>query len=119
MQAANTDKFESGGEVGGRRHSQGGTHIEAEDGEFVIKRTSYAKHKEMVKAINNDDNITMNRLYINGLKNGVLNTRVSLDDSEDLKAIRKSLEKNGKDISYVGNYRIEKTGNVTSRIKLN
>ena len=31
-------KFETGGIVGGRRHSQGGTMIEAEQGEFVMSR---------------------------------------------------------------------------------
>ena len=30
--------FQSGGMVGGRRHSQGGTIIEAEQGEFVMNR---------------------------------------------------------------------------------
>ena len=33
-------KFESGGLVGGRRHSQGGTIIEAEQGEFVMSRNA-------------------------------------------------------------------------------
>lgn len=33
-------KFEDGGEVGGRRHSQGGTMIEAERGEFVMSRSA-------------------------------------------------------------------------------
>ena len=32
------EKFETGGIVGGRRHSQGGTMIEAEQGEFVMSR---------------------------------------------------------------------------------
>lgn len=34
------DKFEDGGLVGGRRHSQGGTMIEAEQGEFVMSRNA-------------------------------------------------------------------------------
>ena len=33
-------KFETGGLVGGRRHSQGGTMIEAEQGEFVMSRNA-------------------------------------------------------------------------------
>ena len=33
-------KFETGGMVGGRRHSQGGTMIEAEQGEFVMSRNA-------------------------------------------------------------------------------
>ena len=36
-------KYETGGWVGGKRHSQGGTHIEAETGEYVINRKSAAK----------------------------------------------------------------------------
>ena len=34
------EKFEQGGLVGGRRHSQGGTIIEAEQGEFVMSRNA-------------------------------------------------------------------------------
>tara|TARA_R100000655_G_scaffold17639_1_gene37507 strand:+ start:39 stop:1754 length:1716 start_codon:yes stop_codon:yes gene_type:complete len=37
---AKTLKFEQGGLVGGRRHSQGGTMIEAEQGEFVMSRSA-------------------------------------------------------------------------------
>ena len=33
-------KFEQGGYVGGNRHSQGGTIIEAERGEFVMSRNA-------------------------------------------------------------------------------
>ena len=36
----NNAKFEHGGMVGGRRHSQGGTIIEAEQGEFVMSRSA-------------------------------------------------------------------------------
>ena len=35
-----SQKFEQGGLVGGRRHSQGGTTIEAEKGEFVMSRNA-------------------------------------------------------------------------------
>jgi len=38
--AAGTPIFEQGGLVGGRRHSQGGTMIEAERGEFVMSRNA-------------------------------------------------------------------------------
>lgn len=119
MAAASTDKYEKGGEVGGRRHSQGGTHIEAEQGEYVVNRRSTLKHKKLIEAINNDDNISLNKLYINGLKSSVLSAHVSLDDSEDLKAIRKALETKDKQVSYFGNYRIEKSGNITTRIRMN
>ena len=33
-------KMEQGGLIGGRRHSQGGTMIEAEQGEFVVNRNA-------------------------------------------------------------------------------
>ena len=36
--ATKAQSFETGGMVGGRRHSQGGTMIEAEKGEFVMSR---------------------------------------------------------------------------------
>ena len=39
-QAQRHVKFEDGGLVGGRRHSQGGTMIEAERGEFVMSRNA-------------------------------------------------------------------------------
>ena len=31
-------KFQAGGLIGGRRHSQGGTMLEAEQGEFIVNR---------------------------------------------------------------------------------
>jgi len=117
--AAATDKFEKGGSVGGRRHSQGGTMIEAEQGEFVVNRRSAAKHKLMIEAINNDDTFSLNKMYINGLKNGVLKASVSLDDSTQLDKIYEVLSKKGKEVTYFGNYRIEKTGNITTKILMN
>tara|TARA_R100000458_G_C8272155_1_gene246962 strand:- start:884 stop:2494 length:1611 start_codon:yes stop_codon:yes gene_type:complete len=38
-----SNKFEDGGLVGGRRHSQGGTMIEAESGEFVMSRDAVSR----------------------------------------------------------------------------
>jgi len=48
-------KFAEGGEVGGKLHSQGGTLIEAEKDEFIIKRKSASKYKGLLRAINDDD----------------------------------------------------------------
>ena len=45
-------KFAKGGEVGGRLHSQGGTLIEAERGEFVTNRRQTARHRQELDAIN-------------------------------------------------------------------
>lgn len=56
IQAANQPpQFEEGGEVGGRLHSEGGTIIEAERGEYVTNRKSTAKYKPLIEAINEDD----------------------------------------------------------------
>tara|TARA_R100001463_G_scaffold32022_8_gene71958 strand:+ start:1891 stop:3834 length:1944 start_codon:yes stop_codon:yes gene_type:complete len=40
VQAIKAQQYETGGLVGGRRHSQGGTMIEAEQGEFVMSRNA-------------------------------------------------------------------------------
>jgi len=55
--AIKAQKFEKGGEVGGYLHSQGGTIIEAERGEYVINRKSTAKHKGLIEGINEDDHV--------------------------------------------------------------
>jgi hypothetical protein len=47
-------KFAKGGEIGGKSHSEGGTLIEAENGEYVINKNSYSKHSDATKAINGD-----------------------------------------------------------------
>lgn len=62
--AMKNTKLAEGGEIGGRSHADGGnkfvsvdgnTMIEHERGEFVVKKTSYNKHKALIKAINSDD----------------------------------------------------------------
>ena len=40
ISSAQSEKFEQGGLIGGRRHSQGGTMINAEGGEFVMSRNA-------------------------------------------------------------------------------
>jgi hypothetical protein len=56
VQAANQPpQFEDGGEIGGRLHSEGGTIIEAERGEYITNRKSTAKYKPLIEAINEDD----------------------------------------------------------------
>ena len=78
-------KFEKGGWIGGERHSRGGTHIEAERGEFVVRRNSAIKHKSLIEAINSDNQYEMNRIYLNKVKGQIFSGKVSLDDSKDLK----------------------------------
>ena len=78
-------KFEKGGLVGGRRHSQGGTAIEAERGEFVMSRSA-------VSAVGIE---TMNRINAGG---GAGNVNISFagnvmsDDFIESEAIPKIKE---------------------------
>ena len=78
-------KFERGGLVGGRRHSQGGTMIEAEKGEFVMSRSA-------VDAVGIE---TMNRINAGG---GAGNVNISFagnvmsDDFIESEAIPKIKE---------------------------
>ena len=45
-------KFEKGGKVGGRLHSEGGTVIEAQKGEYVVNREGYKNAPELTEMIN-------------------------------------------------------------------
>lgn len=45
-------KFEKGGTVRGKRHRDGGTVIEAEEGEEIISRKPAIKHRKVLKEIN-------------------------------------------------------------------
>lgn len=45
-------KFAHGGVVGGQLHSQGGTQIEAEKDEYIVKRSQSVKHRKELDAIN-------------------------------------------------------------------
>jgi len=45
-------KFERGGLIGGKLHSQGGTLIEAEQGEYMVNRRQSAKHRRELEAMN-------------------------------------------------------------------
>jgi hypothetical protein len=48
-------KFAEGGEIKGKSHSQGGKMIEAEGGEYVVRKQSTAKYKGLIEAINDDN----------------------------------------------------------------
>ena len=45
-------KFEKGGEIGGQRHSQGGTMVEAEQGEYIVNRKQTSTHRRELNALN-------------------------------------------------------------------
>jgi len=52
-------KFAEGGEIKGKPHSQGGTIIEAEKGEYVINKLATVKYKGLIEAINKDDKMAI------------------------------------------------------------
>ena len=45
-------RFKKGGMVGGQSHEAGGTMIEAEKGEFVVNKSSEARHRDALDAMN-------------------------------------------------------------------
>jgi hypothetical protein len=45
-------KFEKGGVVGGKRHSDGGTMVEAEQGEYIVNRKQTSIHRRELNALN-------------------------------------------------------------------
>ena len=52
-QAEQIKQAEEGGLIGGKRHSQGGTIIEAEEGEYIMQRTAVSKYgSDMMDKIN-------------------------------------------------------------------
>ena len=51
-QSMEAPKFQSGGEVGGKRHFAGGTLIEAEQGEMVMSRDATRKNRPVLEAMN-------------------------------------------------------------------
>jgi hypothetical protein len=49
--------FAEGGPVNGEPHSRGGVNIEAEGGEYVINKRSTGKYRDLIEAINQDDQV--------------------------------------------------------------
>lgn len=113
-------KFEKGGAVGGRRHSSGGTLIEAEKDEFITRRQQSIRHRSELEAINNST-ASFNRLieqkyirpaierYMVNSARQNLTVKASLNSKsmeKELRTMRKSMGKpvivniNGKDNRY-------------------
>lgn len=94
--------YGDGGEIDGNPHSMGGVKYyskdgknvrELEGGEYVTKKTSYAKYKALVQAINNDDfsGLNIQEIAAMGLfqKMGVTYIPDSIVDAvDDTRAIR-------------------------------
>jgi len=96
-------EYGEGGEIAGKKHSQGGVPITAEGGEFVVKASAYAKNKELVQAINNEDMSNVYRALNQDLS-------VSLDDSDTARMLGRHF-KDKKKITYFNGYRVEELGN--------
>jgi hypothetical protein len=103
VKAKELTKYGEGGEIAGKKHSQGGVPINAEGGEFVVKASAYAKNKELVQAINNEDMSNVYRALNQDLS-------VSLDDSDTARMLGRHF-KDKKKVTYFNGYRVEELGN--------
>ena len=50
-------KFAEGGPINGESHSRGGVNLEAEGGEYIINKRSTGKYRDLIEAINQDDQV--------------------------------------------------------------
>lgn len=122
-----TPKFEKGGKVGGKRHSQGGTLIEAEQDEWIIRRDMAIKNDRLLRAVNSgqgDAFIKVNyiapalkeqqRKYSDSLSKQVQKEVVHFQDKRLLESMKTS-----RDLDRDNFKRLEKTikGSVRSKHK--
>ncbi len=79
-------EFEKGGEIGGKRHRDGGTIIEAEKGEFVVNRIAYGQNTDAVKAINDGtfDKYINEHYVLPALKLGSLKSQNNKDLADNI-----------------------------------
>jgi hypothetical protein len=72
-------KFEKGGEIGGKRHSEGGTMVEAEQGEYIVNRKQTSAHRKELNALNQSSDafkkIIQDRYVRPALMNYMLNSK--------------------------------------------
>ena len=99
-------KFAQGGVVGGQLHSQGGTQIEAEKDEYIVKRSQSMKHRKELDAINTSTQAFRNMInerYVRpAIMNYVLNRKqdqgVTVNASLNSKTMESELRGLRKDI---------------------
>jgi hypothetical protein len=99
-------KFAQGGVVGGQLHSQGGTQIEAEKDEYIVKRSQSVKHRKELDAINTSTQAFRNMInerYVRpAIMNYVLNRKqdqgVTVNASLNSKTMESELRGLRKDI---------------------
>jgi hypothetical protein len=72
-------KFEKGGEISGKRHSEGGTIVEAEQGEYIVNRKQTSTHRRELNALNQSSDafkkLIQDRYVRPALMNYMLNSK--------------------------------------------
>jgi hypothetical protein len=120
--AKDATKMEYGGQahgqLSGKRHSQGGIAIEAEDKEWFINRNSSIKYSPLLNAINRDDRESMKLYFDRNFVTKFPNQRTDKDYTKHLDEIAKNTRKKQETI-YGPGYIIEKSGGYTKIIHLN
>jgi hypothetical protein len=126
-QATQATQFEEGGQakhglLKGRRHSDGGIPVVAEEGEWFINRQSSKKYSPLLDAINMDDQEKMklffDRQFINKMPQSKIIMK-DIDDSKRLGEIVRELKKGKAEVIYGNGFIVEKIGGYTKRINLN
>lgn len=86
-------KFEYGGMVGGQTHSNGGTMIEAEKGEYIVNKKAMqnADNKAVVTAVNNNQpiNIVIDENQLRKVVNEIVSIPVTVLEADITKSQRK------------------------------
>lgn len=123
--AAKSTKMESGGLLGGKRHSQGGNRFVSEDGsetlehehgEFFVNRKATAKRLPWLEAINQDDEERLADLAVQYLLKG---TGVTTAKNTAKKVQAKNEAYSIASAGGFGNIRLDKIENELSRIREN
>jgi len=103
-------KFEKGGVVGGKRHSEGGTMVEAEQGEYIVNRKQTSAHRRELNALNQSSDAFKKLINERYVRPAIMNYMLSSKSKEvgvnvnatlnsktmeaELKGLRKDLRNN-------------------------
>lgn len=77
-------KFKKGGVIGGKLHSEGGTMIEAEKGEYVVNRSQYARHSQEVNAINESTQAFRKLVHERYVKPAIINYMLGKKNNDSI-----------------------------------
>ena len=121
--AKSATQMEEGGQahglLKGKRHSQGGIPIEAEEGEWFINRHSSEKYSPLLDAINRDDQQGMKLYFDRKFVNKFNNQRSERDYTKHLKDIERNTRNKKSELIYGNGFIIERIGGYTKKINLN